>query len=159
MRDLEERFQTKFCPEPNTGCWLWTASTLKPYGYGRIGLGGREAGTELAHRVAWLLAYGELPMLHVCHKCDTPPCVNPDHLFLGTDADNLEDMRRKGRGKLPPVLRGVDHVNSIPLTSVLEIKRLRALGKSYSEIQREVGGCCKNTIANIIRGITWSHLS
>jgi HNH endonuclease len=79
-------------------CWLWLGY-CKPNGYGSIGLGGRAEGKDYAHRVAWRLAYGAIPDgLYVCHRCDTPACCRPDHLWLGTHAENLGDMRAKGRG-------------------------------------------------------------
>lgn len=76
------------------GCWFWE-STKNHNGYGIVS---RRAGNTLAHRVAWTLTHGEIQDgLYVCHKCDTPPCVNPDHLFLGTQKDNVQDMIKKGR--------------------------------------------------------------
>ena len=76
-------------------CWLWTAST-KSDGYGAYHLAGVRG---YAHRLAWELTHGPIPAgLYVCHHCDTPPCVNPAHLFLGTAKDNTADMLRKGRG-------------------------------------------------------------
>lgn len=78
-------------------CWEWLAAK-KQGGYGKIGIGGKYGGWVLAHRVAWELENGQIPSgLVVCHKCDNPGCCNPSHLFLGTQPDNLADMRRKGR--------------------------------------------------------------
>lgn len=83
-------------------CWEWTGS-LGTSGYGQIGrkniYGRRPIGT---HRHSWLLHFGKIPDgLNVCHKCDNRICVRPDHLFLGTDKENLDDMRAKGRGFTP----------------------------------------------------------
>lgn len=95
-RPLAERFYEKTQPEPNSGCLLWTGA-VHPDGYGKISPGGRE-GPKIASRVAWELGRGRIPDgMFVCHKCDTPPCVNVDHLFLGTLLDNAHDRMRKGR--------------------------------------------------------------
>lgn len=88
-------FHGKYIPEPNSGCWLWTAG-VGIGGYGRLWCG---AGlTRYAHRFSYELAFGPVPSgMFVCHRCDTPACVNPDHLFLGTHRDNMRDMQQKGR--------------------------------------------------------------
>ena len=93
-RTIEERFFEKTCPEPNTGCLLWTAA-LNECGYGEFKFAHRVR--QLAHRVAFFIAYGRWPQPQALHRCDTPACVNIAHLFEGTDLDNARDKMAKGR--------------------------------------------------------------
>lgn len=96
-----DRFWEKVKKGSKDSCWLWQASTYRN-GYGQFGRGGRNAGNEVASRMAWILTYGEIPKgLNVLHTCDNPLCCNPEHLWLGTQANNLEDMWKKGRGRGP----------------------------------------------------------
>jgi hypothetical protein len=94
-----QRIMEYSMPEPNSGCWLWLRF-CDARGYGRIHYKGQAA---LAHRVAYECIRGAIPpKLHLCHKCDNPGCVNPDHMFVGTPADNVADMLRKGRESRAP---------------------------------------------------------
>jgi hypothetical protein len=83
-------------PVPFSGCWIWLGA-IDGAGYGHKG-DGRRGRTIGAHRWAWKIVNGPIPRgMSVCHRCDVPLCVNPDHLFLGSQKDNLQDMRTKGR--------------------------------------------------------------
>jgi len=92
MNDFIERYAI---PEPNSGCWLWDGGLTRK-GYGRFRYKDR---AFTAHRYVWRLFKGEIPEgMLVCHRCDVRCCVNLDHLFLGTDRDNVRDMIKKNRG-------------------------------------------------------------
>jgi len=81
--------------DPLSGCHIWRGST-NPQGYGQLSFGGRPGGT---HRWAWILRHGPIPKgLYVCHRCDDRRCCNPDHMFLGTHAENMADMKARNRG-------------------------------------------------------------
>jgi hypothetical protein len=98
IRSLRARFEEKYMPEPNSGCWLWMAHINK-WGYGEI-WDNDEQHNRLAHRVSFTLHGGTVHNeLLVCHTCDNPCCVNPAHLFIGTNLDNAKDRETKGRGK------------------------------------------------------------
>jgi len=89
-----DRFMEKVQPEPMSGCWLWDGA-ITGGGYGEMRYLDRR---QDAHRVAWMIHRGEIPDgLYVLHRCDVKLCVNPDHLFLGTQKQNIHDMMRKGR--------------------------------------------------------------
>lgn len=91
-------FESMFIPEPNSGCWLWLGG-LSPRGYGNKRLPKSEGQrTRIASRVAYHIYKGPVPDgMFVCHTCDVRSCVNPDHLWLGTNSDNIRDARDKGR--------------------------------------------------------------
>lgn len=91
-------------------CWLWTGAR-DGKGYGRLG-------NKVASRLSWELSHGPIPRGKlVCHKCDNPPCVRPDHLFLGSPADNFYDMVAKGRGVRPTKAGIMAYVAMIPRLS------------------------------------------
>lgn len=93
---MADRFWSKV--QKTDGCWEWQGGHFT-HGYGRAWDGERQV---LAHRLAFVLASGAIPDgMHVLHKCDVPLCVNPEHLFLGTHADNMADCGEKGRRRNP----------------------------------------------------------
>jgi hypothetical protein len=104
-KDILTRFEAQYQPEPMSGCWIWNREHSS-FGYGTINAFGRK---QMAHRVAWQLFRGPIPDgFLVCHRCDIPGCVNPNHLFLGTPADNAQDMVSKSRQS-----RGLRHSKRI----------------------------------------------
>lgn len=135
-------------------CWEWQGAKLK--GYGQLTMGNRR---WLAHRLAWIFTNGEIPdALWVLHKCDNPPCVRPDHLFLGTQFDNMADAASKGR--MPgPGLCG-ENVATAKLTEqdVREIRALHESGMPQRAIARRFRVTRQN-VRCIVRRITWKEVS
>ncbi len=137
---------------PHLGnCWIWTGCRNEK-GYGGFGK------HQKAHRVSWRLHNGNPVGMCVLHQCDTPACVNPSHLFLGTIRDNNRDMAQKGR-QFVPHRRGSDH-RSAKLTEsdVLEIRRLRTTGLTQWALARQFG-VGQYTIWAIVTGKSWKHVS
>jgi hypothetical protein len=92
-----DRFMANVSPEPNTGCWLWLGYATSR-GYARFNLGGHQGRHVPAYRFSYEAFVGPIPAgMLACHKCDVPQCVNPDHIFIGTQTDNMRDCAIKGR--------------------------------------------------------------
>jgi hypothetical protein len=107
FKDLRERFESKFKINEATGCWEWLASK-NDGGYGVFG--GPDGKNVMAHRFSFEFYKGiKLGNLKACHSCDNPSCVNPDHLFAGTQKDNMQDAINKGRFIFPPRIRTAVH--------------------------------------------------
>lgn len=148
-----ERFDAKHALGPG-GCWVWSGYR-NAEGYGGFKTGGR---SRRANRVAWRLYRGPIPYgLVVCHACDNTACVNPDHLFLGTDSDNAKDRERKGRGG-GKVVFGALHPNAkLSDDAVREIRRRRACGETFRFIATEFG-VTPSVIERIVAHKTWKHV-
>lgn len=147
-KSVEDRFWDKAIPEPNSGCWLWNGA-YKSNGYGAFGV---ERKTLTASRFAYELSVGPVPKgLNVLHRCDNPACVNPDHLYVGTLSQNLQDAYDRGRrshvGERSPRAK---------LTEALVLE-IRASKKSDMTWARELG-LSKPTIQHARVGINWSHI-
>ena len=149
-RPLVERFWEKVDVRDSDACWPWLAAT-KQGGYGKII--GDDGHLHLAHRVAYKLVLGPIPLgLVVCHRCDNPDCVNPRHMFLGTQADNLRDMREKGRGNPP---HGTKHPKA-RLSDQL-VAQIRFDPRSHRQLSRLLG-ISKSAIGMAKAGVTWTHV-
>jgi len=137
-------------PEPNSGCWFWIGQSL-PKGYGMTTVNQKPI---LTHRLSYKLFIGEIPKGKlICHHCDTPSCVNPDHLFVGTHADNMKDMSSKGLTKGEKC----GH-NKLKEQDVLLIRDLYQNGYySQSEIAKEFN-VQQTHISAIVRRIIWKHI-
>jgi hypothetical protein len=150
---LGDRFWDKVEKIPG-GCWVWTAGKIKR-GYGRFRLNGK---LVLAHRIAYQDLVGPIPEgLFVCHHCDNLSCVNPEHLFLGTVVDNVDDMMRKGRDVNP---RGEQHgMAKLSENEVVEIRRRVAAGeyKSQTKLGKEFG-VSNQLISRIASRGVWAHV-
>lgn len=138
--------------KPELGpCWMWTASK-QPTGYGQFAGEGRT--TVFAHRQSWILAYGPIPDgLWVLHQCDNRACVRPDHLFLGTNADNVADMVAKGRHPEGAASSSA----KLSEDDVREIRRSYVPGSAPLLAARF--GVSAGTISDVTRGRSWRSLT
>jgi hypothetical protein len=135
-------------------CWIWTGAKT-PEGYGMMRRG---HGTRYAHRIVVEMVYGPIPDgMYACHHCDNPPCVRPDHLFIGTPQDNVRDMHAKGRGTWPIRFGSENSFAVLTESVVMEMRRLSSEGVATAEIARRFNQN-EGTTAHAIAGTTWGHL-
>lgn len=146
-------FSRVIIPSDKTGCWAWTGNKNE-HGYGLISV---SRGRQIrAHRVMYEMIVGEIPNLHeVCHSCDRPSCVNPDHLFIGTHQDNMADMIKKGRGMASKKAMGERHHFS--RLSNENVVAIRASSRPNKALAMEYGVSVWS-IQNIRARRTWKHM-
>lgn len=151
--ELIERFQRKYVINTESGCWDWTASKAGA-GYGQIKLPGQRR-QEYAHRLSYLIYKGEIPEgKSVCHRCDNMGCVNPEHLWLGSCADNQLDMKIKGRS-----LYGERNERAILTAS--DVLAIRMLCEAGDLSQAKIGakfGISQIQVSRIYRRLRWAHV-
>ena len=158
---ITERLWPKVRADNKTGCWLWSGTTRRGYGLLRIG-SRTDNTTSMAsvHRLTWQLVHGPIPLgLCVLHRCDVRNCCRPEHLFLGTHADNKMDCIRKGRAAGPPHLTGEQNG-----TAKLTAGHVRAMRRRYQAggitqmALAEQFGVHQSLVSLIVRRIRWQHL-
>lgn len=162
------RLERDSLPEPNTGCWIWEGSvdgrTENAAGipYGRIFVGSRRGGFRgfrFAHRVSYETFVGPIPPgMNVCHHCDNPLCINPSHLFVGTDRDNARDREKKGRGVYVGVSGSRHHNSKLTEANVRDIRRRLEGGASVRALSEEYGVNERN-IRKIRGRSAWQHVA
>lgn len=152
LQTVEERIN-KYINKTDT-CWLWTQDVYN-YGYGKLSIG---KGKQVrAHRYMYEKYKGTIPNnMNVLHTCDNPRCCNPEHLFLGSQEDNVKDMMDKSRGGYK-TFHGDNHpMRKIDMAKAEEIRALWAKGGLY---QREIGerfGVSQAVVSKIIKGELWT---
>lgn len=151
MEVLKNKLLANVDISAETGCWNWTAGK-HPKGYGHIRSGGK---IKAAHRVSYEIHCGTIEDgLHVCHRCDNPACINPDHLFLGSNVDNMADKIAKGRQSR---LHGADN-GKAKLTDTA-VRAIRAAkGIPSSELANKYG-VNRSQIWLVRTGKRWTHIS
>ncbi len=160
LQSAASRFWAKVRKAPADKCWEWTAARMRG-GYGVFTV--RAGRMVYAHRAAFMLANKQFISAEtmVCHRCDNRGCVRPDHLFLGTARDNLQDASRKGRLVYSPERKatrsGEGNPNARLTWSIARAIRLRrARGATYSQIRREFG-IGMGTVSAVLSGLTWKE--
>jgi hypothetical protein len=147
--DVNIRFWSKVQIQDKEDCWNWIYKGTSQ-GYGEF-WDNQTHSSIPSHRVAWMLTNGEIPKgFCVCHKCDNPKCCNPLHLFLGTQKENMKDMRAKGRG--------AKTYKRFLEKEVIEIKELHALGVSGRTLAKEFS-TSPSRISKIVTGLVWKNVN
>jgi DNA-binding XRE family transcriptional regulator len=152
-KSLEERFWANVNRRGESECWEWRGYR-NPSGYGRMNVGGRAGRLEMTHRLSWEIHNGPIPGdLRVLHHCDNPPCVNPAHLWLGTQLDNIRDRTEKGHHNF---LVGEKNPHAkLTWEKVGEIRRLYATGEYTQDRLAREYGVAQTGISRIVLGKSW----
>lgn len=151
MKPIKQRFEEKYTVNRVTGCWDWHGSKNKK-GYGHMGRPGSNRLIK-AHRASYLIHNGYLPDDEfVCHRCDNPSCVNPNHLFLGSHKENMKDMTDKGRQA-----KG-ENCRTSKLTSgdVVSIRK-EAASKTQAQLARDYG-VSPGYVWGLLNNLYWKHV-
>lgn len=159
--DYEVRFWCRV-RSSRDGCWVWTRGT-QHNGYGTFCVKGRDI---RAHRFSWEIHFGQIPQgMLVCHHCDNPPCVRPDHLFLGTDRDNCVDKLAKGRGRAGiPFHRGCSHEGALNPNARMSTEQVAEALSRLADGEKPAAvassfGVSTSLIYKIRSRRAWSHLN
>lgn len=162
---MTQRFMRKVEFVTESGCWLWTGKINTKTGYGIAWIVGQ--GECYAHRRSWELFKGQIPDgVYVCHRCDVKCCVNPDHLFLGTQTDNMQDAARKGRvrsgdghhARLTPEVMARGESQWRHLVTEEDVRFIRASTLTQRELAK-MFGVKQPTISDIVRRKNWKHVT
>ncbi len=147
----KDRLERLSIPEPNTGCWIFTGYVTDD-GYGEFSYNGKKS---LAHRASYDMHVGPIPDgMQVLHRCDMPPCVNPEHFFLGSHTDNMQDMSKKGRFKDS---RGIKHPRAkLDPSKAFEIRWYDAIGTRHKDIAA-MYGVTRPLVSAICRNEAWQQ--
>jgi hypothetical protein len=148
----EKRFMQRV-KKVDSGCWEWQGSTNAEGWHGQWR--NKSGGIELTHRASWRMFNGEIPKgIFVLHKCDNPICVNPKHLFLGTQSDNAKDMWIKNRGN-PGKSQGEKH--GMAKVNEETVREIRSSSESGVALANKFG-ISRTTVSEIRKRKTWCHI-
>lgn len=153
---MEQKFWQNVDKRGPDECWIWTGYKSE-HGYGKLTSGRRKDGDFKlirAHRFSYTLKHGPIPKgVEICHKCDNPSCVNPNHLFAGSHQDNASDMVAKGRQAIGNRLPWA----KLTPSDIPRIRQLHSEGISRRKIAKQYG-VSYATILDVIEGRTWKHV-
>lgn len=153
---VEDRFWEKVDVRSKDECWNWLG-IITPKGYGHFRVTSK--GMTRSHRFSYEIAFGKIPDgFLVLHKCDNRKCVNPSHLFLGTNDDNMKDMARKGRGRTLIRLGEDSPVHKLTLKDVMEIRELYSTGQyTYLQLSDRFNITYQH-VGSVVTRKTWKHV-
>lgn len=151
IEGLGNRFWTKV--KTQEGCWKWLGAKAS-FGYGKLGFHKPYRKHIDAHRISWIIHHGDIGNFRVLHRCDNPECTNPEHLFLGTQLQNMLDMHDKRRGSY-----GLRHPIKRKLTAdqVVEMRLLHREGRTYPELGARYG-VAATTVQWAVQRRNWKHV-